>query len=642
MDYFFMPLLQYSKKIIFSGVRSDHDSESKRKILLFNLFSYVSIICLVSLGTAAFIQKNSALGCADFTAALILASLVIYLRYSGNQVFCSQIAAFLANIFFCYLFFSGGVNSTAFMWLYTYPTLAFFLLNIFWGSVSSLLLFLFTLIFLIFDLSSPTLNVYTVDFALRFIPSFLVVFFFSFLLERNRVSSHQALMQKQEMLTELVDKLKCKERQLEQAKDKLEYRVLERTTELLEMNEKFKDEIEVRKKTEQERIRLETELLRAQKMEALGILAGGVAHDLNNVLAGIVSYPDLLLLDLPEEDPLRDPLETIKKSGENAAAIVQDLLSLARRGVIIKEIISLNDILDVYFHSPEYTKLCQANPNVVMEQMFDKQLHFLEGSPVHLQKTIMNLVANAFEAVEGAGSVVVTTENKILDTPIRGYEVINSGSYVVLKVQDSGAGMSLDVLEKIFEPFYTKKKMGRSGTGLGMTVVWGTIKDHGGCLDIDSAPEIGTTISAFFPVASQSSILNQREKSEDKLLHHGDGKSVLIVDDVLEQREVGVSILEKLGYRVWVASSGEEAVVFLKKQPVDLVLLDMIMPPGKDGLDTYVEIITITPGQKVVLVSGFSENDRVRQALELGIGAYLKKPYTVEQISRVVKMELES
>ena len=205
MDYFFMPLQQYTKKIIFSGVRSDHDSESKRRILLFNLFSYVSIICLVSLGIAAFIQGNSTLGYVDFTVALTLASLVIYLRYSGNQVFCSLIAGTLANIFFCYLFFSGGVNSTAFMWLYTYPTLAFFLLNLFWGSLSSLLLFLFTLVFLIIDLSSPTINVYTVDFAIRFIPSFLVVFFFSFLLERNRVSSHQALMQKQEILTELVD-----------------------------------------------------------------------------------------------------------------------------------------------------------------------------------------------------------------------------------------------------------------------------------------------------------------------------------------------------------------------------------------------------------------------------------------------------
>jgi CheY-like chemotaxis protein len=202
-------------------------------------------------------------------------------------------------------------------------------------------------------------------------------------------------------------------------------------------------------------------------------------------------------------------------------------------------------------------------------------------------------------------------------------------------------GMSREVLDKIFEPFFTKKQMGRSGTGLGMTVVWGTIKDHKGYLDIESSPGQGTTISLFFPVASQDTSTYQKETAHKEQLDHGAGQSVLIVDDEVEQREIGVSILEKLGYRAWAVSSGEEAVDFIKKQPVDLVLLDMIMPSGMDGLDSYRKIIEVTPGQKAVIASGYSENDRVRDAFKLGIGAYLKKPYTIEQVSRAVYLALK-
>lgn len=635
-----MPLLRIAKKIISTGVRSNHDSEARRKIFLFNVFSHVSIICLVSLGITAFIQKSPLLGIIDLSVAVLLISLIIYLYRSGNHIFCSHVAALLANIFFCYLFVTGGVNSTAFMWLYTYPTLAFFLLSLAWGSMATLVLFLFSLIFLIIDLSSDTINVYNVDFAIRYIPSFLVVFLFSFLLERNRVGTYKALVEKQEMLTHLVDELKTKETQLELAQDRLELRVAERTAELIDMNEKFREEIEARKKTEKERRRLEAELSRAQKMEVLGILAGGVAHDLNNVLSGIVSYPDLLLTDLSSDDPLRAPLETIRKSGKNAAAIVQDLLSLSRRGVMIREMVSVNTVIKEYFQSPEYQKLSLVSPGISVTMQLKNDLQLVEGSPVHLQKIVMNLVINAFEAIEGVGKVTVSTENKILHAPLKGYELISSGSYVVLTIQDSGSGMSADVVEKIFEPFYTRKQMGRSGTGLGMTVVWGTIKDHGGFLDINSAPELGTTISIFFPAALSDRVAAQEEPVEKNKLSQGKGQMVLIADDVREQREIGVSILEKLGYQAWAVPSGEEAVKFIKEHPVDLVLLDMIMPPGIDGLDTFQEILSVNPDQKAVLVSGYSENDRVREALDLGIGAYLKKPYTIEQISQVVTMEL--
>ena len=626
-------LNRFFRKIIFSGVRDSHSSEIKRKIILFNLFSHVAVFFLLILSVAAFYQKAHVLGSVDVFMAMVLLALVFYLRLSGNQLFCSRIAAVLVNLFFCYLFFTGGVHSTAFMWLYTYPSLVFFLLGIRDGSLVSLLLFLFTLIFLAIDLTSEVINVYTVDFAIRFIPSYLVVFFFSFLLERSRADAHGALIH-------LIEKLKKNEVQLELSRDRLEQRVAERTANLLEINEKLQVEIETRKRAEHERSRLERELFNAQKMEMLGKLAGGVAHDLNNVLSGIVSYPDLLLMDLSTDDPLRDSLITIKKSGENAAAIVQDLLALARRGVIVKDNVLLNDVLLDHFQSLEFTKLRRAYPGIKIEEKLSLHLHSLTGSSIHLQKAIMNLLINAFETIDTTGQIIISTENIKLINPVHGYEIIPKGEYVLLKIRDDGVGMTPEVLKRIFEPFYTRKQMGRSGTGLGMTVVWGALKDHNGFIDIESSPGEGTIISLFFPAVLKGSFSDSSERSSVVHFEKGSGQTVLVVDDIVEQQKIGKAILEKLGYRAWAVASGEQAVAFLRHQPVDVLLLDMIMESGMDGLETYKKILERVPGQKTVIISGFSENDRVRQALDLGINAYLQKPYTIEQMNLVISRVL--
>ena len=226
-------------------------------------------------------------------------------------------------------------------------------------------------------------------------------------------------------------------------------------------------------KAEEERKALRDQLQRAQKMEAIGTLAGGVAHDLNNILGGIVSYPELLLLQLSEESPLRKPILTIQKSGEKAAAVVQDLLTLARRGVVVTEVVNLNDVIVEYLKSPEYENLQSYYPAVHLETHLEKDVLNILGSSTHLSKTVMNVVSNAAEAMPEGGNLTVSTGNRYIDRPIRGYNDVEEGDYVVLTISDTGTGISPDDMEKIFEPFYTKKKMGRSGTGLGMAVVWG-------------------------------------------------------------------------------------------------------------------------------------------------------------------------
>ncbi|MFH1984286.1 MAG: ATP-binding protein [Pseudomonadota bacterium] len=393
------------------------------------------------------------------------------------------------------------------------------------------------------------------------------------------------------------------------------------------------------KHAQTEKKELVASLHRAQKMEALGTLAGGVAHDLNNVLAGVVSYPDLLMLQLPEDSPLRKPVATIKRSGEKAAAIVQDLLTLARRGVAVADIINLNDIVTDYLKSPEHTALKRWHPDVAFRVEIDHTLYNITGSTVHLSKTLMNLMSNAAEAMEAGGEVVVKTMNRYVDRPLRGYDEVEEGNYSALVVSDTGVGITAEDLDRIFEPFYTKKKMGRSGTGLGMAVVWGTVKDHNGYIDIDSRVGGGTTFTLFFPATRRELSAIQEDALRLESLR-GDGQTILVIDDMKDQQEVARNVLECLGYVVATADSGEQALDYLRRHSADLLILDMIMDSGMDGLETFTRVRSIVPDQKAVIVSGFAETDKVRKVQALGAGVYVKKPYSVETIGLAIRNAL--
>ncbi|MBE0557835.1 MAG: PAS domain S-box protein, partial [Proteobacteria bacterium] len=263
------------------------------------------------------------------------------------------------------------------------------------------------------------------------------------------------------------------------------------------------------KRTEEAQRQLEARIKRSEKMEALGTLAGGVAHDLNNILSGIVGYPDLLLLQLPPgENCLRDPIQTIKESGLKATAIVQDLLTLARRGVTSSRIVNMNSIVEEYLRSPEFEKLKAYFPHAEVETRLSPSLMNISGSPVHLVKTVMNLVTNAAEAMPDGGVISIRTEDVYVDRPIRGYDEIREGDYVVLTVADTGIGIAAEDREKIFEPFYTKKVMGRSGTGLGMAVVWGTVKDHNGYINVESASGKGSRLTIYLPATDREASIS--------------------------------------------------------------------------------------------------------------------------------------
>jgi len=398
-------------------------------------------------------------------------------------------------------------------------------------------------------------------------------------------------------------------------------------------------DITERKKMEDERQKLQERIRRAEKMEAIGTLAGGVAHDLNNVLGVLVGYSELMLEKIPEGSPLKKYADNILQSGLRGAAIIQDLLTLARRGVAISEVVNLNQVITDYFKTPVFENIKAFHPRVTFKTDLGKDLLNIKGSPVHLGTTIMNLISNAAEAISGEGEVSVRTENRYLEWPIRGYDVMQEGDYVVLTVSDNGRGISPQDIGKIFEPFYTKKVMGRSGTGLGLAVVWGTVKDHNGYIDVQSEEGSGSLFILYFPVTRDESATVKISLSPDAYM--GRGESILVVDDVKEQRALAVSMLERLGYAASAVSSGEEAIVYIKDKKVDLMVLDMIMDPGMDGLDTYKNVLEIQPKQKAIIVSGFSESDRVHAAQALGAGAYVRKPYVMEKLGLAVRNELD-
>jgi len=385
-------------------------------------------------------------------------------------------------------------------------------------------------------------------------------------------------------------------------------------------------------------VALAAKLQRAQKMEALGLLAGGVAHDLNNVLSGIVSYPELILEGLPEDSKLKKPIETMQESGHRAAAIVEDLLTVARGVATTKEPLNLNDLIGEYLNSPEFKKLEQFHPSVTIKTNFDSDLFNVNGSHVHIRKVVMNLVSNASEAIEDRGNVTISTMNRYVDRPLKGYDDVTIGEYAVLSVSDDGLGISSVDLERIFEPFYTKKVVGRSGTGLGLAVVWNVVQDHKGYINVAN-DENGTTFELYFPITREE--ISGKDLAIPIEDFKGDGETILVVDDVESQRKIACKMLNTLGYKAKAVSSGEEAVEYLTEHTVDLVLLDMIMDPGINGRETYERIIKLHPNQKAVVASGFAETDDVREAQRLGAGQYIKKPITLDKMGIAVRDELK-
>jgi PAS domain S-box-containing protein len=394
-------------------------------------------------------------------------------------------------------------------------------------------------------------------------------------------------------------------------------------------------DMSMHERAEKERWELQQRLQRAERMESLGILAGGVAHDLNNMLTPIVGYADIMMSDVPPDSPLRESLSELYRSARRAGAIVQDLLTLGRRGTVEMGPLDLNGIVRECLASPAFLEAQARAPGVSPTRDLAPDLRPIRGSAPHLLTLVANLVLNGFEAMPKGGRLTLSTSNRTLAEPLAGYERIEAGDYAVLEVADAGPSIEAKDLERIFEPFYTKKKMGRSGSGLGLAVVYGVAHDHGGRVDVRTTAGSGTVFEVWLPASSEQPL-----RAEHALHDLRGTERVLIVDDQADVRLVASRLLGRYGYSVQTAESGRAAIAWLRGHAVDLVVLDMIMEEDFDGLDCWREIVRMHPRQKGIIVSGFAETDRVQEAKRLGVGAFVKKPYSAEELAVAVRLEL--
>ena len=564
----------------------DINREEARKRRLYVILSIPGIVFLLAFAVYDFFCGHWVGGGIDAAAGAMLLAGIFYLRYAQKAMALYRVNTLALIVVMLFWVMDGGTGGEKVIWAFIFPLIAYFML----GPVEGTIWNAATLgcIGLMFFVPMPFhVYPYLLPLKIRYLCVYLVISILTYGYESARRQSWEDFFRQEMEKKELREKLAC-----------------------------------------------------SQKMEALGLLAGGVAHDLNNVMSGFVSYPDFLLSKSDPGNPLYEPLKSIRESGLKAAAIVEELLTLARRSVTNIKVLNLNALLREYLASPEFRVICDIYPNVEVVSMLSDDLKAVQGSALHLKKCIMNLVANAVEALPEGGRVTVSTTSRFLETPVQGHPDAVQGDYIVLQVEDNGIGISPHDLPHIFEPFYTKKIMGRSGTGLGMAVVWGTVQDHHGFIDVQSIPGQGTVVRVFLPACSGLPA-DDPARSVQKQRYMGRGETILIVDDLPEQRAIAGQMLTDLGYRVHSAESGEAAVDLVRQMRVDLILLDMIMEPGIDGLETYRRILKICPDQKAVLVSGFSETERVKAAQELGAGTYVKKPYVVESLGTAIRAELD-
>ena len=400
----------------------------------------------------------------------------------------------------------------------------------------------------------------------------------------------------------------------------------------------FKDKMVKKiKKAEDEKMRLLEVVQRAKRMETVGLMAGGVAHDLNNVLSGVTTYPEMLLLGMSEDDPMRGPLVTIYDAGQKAADIVKDLSTLSSGGVDRTQIIDLNYLIQEFVSSPVLVRYLPRHKYVKVMPFYSKKKIYIRGSEMHIYKIIMNLTINAINSIAGdTGLVKITTKLVTLKEPIDKYISVRKGQYALISIEDTGRGIHEKDLDHIFEPFFTKNKLGinGSGTGLGLTIVWAAIHEHAGYISVESS-SAGTKFDVYLPAEEHVSIEDKSPLYTKKYM--GEGQKILVVDDNKSQRRILSTLLKTLNYKVETAGSGEEAIGILKSgKKFDLMILDVLMPPGMNGCDTYREAVKINPDQRAIIASGYIDSSKVKSAMKLGISYFIHKPYSIYDISEKI------
>ena len=390
-------------------------------------------------------------------------------------------------------------------------------------------------------------------------------------------------------------------------------------------------DITSRKRAEIDRIELEKQLLHAQKLESLGVLAGGIAHDFNNILMAIIGNADLALLKLNPESPALENLFAIEKAAERATDLAKQMLAYSGKGKFIVEAIDLNRLVEEMLHMLKVS----ISKKAVLRFIPASNLPTVEADATQLRQVIMNLVINASEAI-GDRSGVIAINTGCIDCD-RNYlstvwidESISEGTYIYLEISDTGCGMDSEILSKIFDPFFTTKFTGR---GLGMAAVMGIIRGHKGSIKVYSELGKGTTFKLLLPSSERP--VDQPRIGDHNDLWRGGGKA-LLVDDEETVRATGGKMLRELGFEVLTACDGLEAVeIFKSNKDISFVILDLTMP-HMDGEQCFRELRSLDPAVRVIISSGYNEQEVTQRFVGKGLAGFIQKPYKLSELKQVI------
>ena len=429
--------------------------------------------------------------------------------------------------------------------------------------------------------------------------------------------------------------LQMEQEKVKSANSTLEKRVIERTRQLTNTNQKLKKEIEVRIRSEKERSELETQLFQLKKIETIGTLAGGIAHDFNNILTPILGYTDMAMEELPEESTLRFDIEQINNAAIRGKDLVQQILTFSREVNVESKPVKLNQVVI------EIINLLKASlpPEIKIRKSIDPSVGIILADPIHIHQIIMNLCTNAIHAMKNVGGFLdIKVDSVIIDQKAaKKVNNIRAGNYVRIRLSDTGHGMDRRTKERVFEPFFTRKEVG-SGTGLGLSVVHGIVSNYNGAITVESTPGKGTSFTIYLPHQISGPII---EKNPSDLLKRGD-EHILFVDDERDITYMGKKMLENLGYKVTIKNNAREALEEFKSNPDEFSLLvtDQTMPKML-GTELAEKMREINSKLKVIIITGYI--DKLSNELTSNNGSYeiILKPLKLSEFSKVIRKVLD-
>ncbi|HEY4716711.1 MAG TPA: PAS domain S-box protein [bacterium] len=393
------------------------------------------------------------------------------------------------------------------------------------------------------------------------------------------------------------------------------------------------------KRLEEEKNKIQTQLFQVQKMESVGQLAGGVAHDFNNYLTVIRGYVDILLREVPSDSSWLEDIKEINEAAVRATTLISQLLTFSRRQTIQPEVLDLNKIID---NSKKMLRKL-IGENIKLETVLQPLMQMIKADPIQMEQILINLTVNARDAMSDGGRIIIETKNVILDSDFTLlYPYVVPGRYVLFSMSDTGIGMTREVRARVFEPFFTTKERGK-GTGLGLSVVYGIVKQSGGYIFIDSEPDKGTTARIYLPIVAENAESTVKKDSVVEKRSVFGKETILVVEDEDNVRKLSGKILKEYGYTIVYASNGDEALKIYReyKDVIHLVLTDVIMP-GMNVKDMIKEIRILNPGVKVVYMSGYTDDIIARHGVLESGAHFIRKPFTEDLLPKKVREILDN